>query len=132
MTNIKLSEFAGGAVDERFNLELQEVLKNINDLNTDPTKKRKITITVTMTGNDDRDLSSVLVEAKTVLVPAMGISSTLILDHDEKGKPVAAELKSGIRGQSFISEDGEILDDKGQAVLTDEDIKQSSKLINFK
>lgn len=132
MTNIKLSDFAGGAVDERFNIELEEVLKNINDLNTDPSKKRKITITVTMTGNDERNLSSVLVEAKTVLVPAMGISSTLLLDHDEKGKPVAAELKSGIPGQSFISEQGEVLDDKGQAVLSDEEIEKSSKVVNFK
>jgi len=132
MNMIKLSEFAGGAVDERFNIELKEVLENMQDLNTDPLKNRSITLKITLKGNADRNLSSVLVDAKSTIVPADGISATLILDRDEKGSPVAAELKSGIPGQSFISDSGEILDDKGQTVMTEEEIRQATKLVNFK
>lgn len=132
MNMINLSEFAGGAVDERFNIELQEVLENMQDLNTDPLKPRTITLKITLKGNDERNLSSVLVDAKTSLVPANGIAATLLLDHDKSGKPVAAELKSGIPGQSFISDNGEVLDDKGKAVMTDEEIQKVSKVVNFK
>lgn len=132
MNMINLSEFAGGAVDERFNIELQEVLENMQNLNTDPLKARTITLKITLKGNADRNLSDVLVDAKTSLVPANGISATLMLDRDKKGKAVAAELKSGIPGQSFISDNGDVLDDKGKAVLSDEEIKKSSKVVNFK
>lgn len=40
-----LSEMSNGAVNERFNYELQKVVENICDPNTDPKKKRKITLT---------------------------------------------------------------------------------------
>lgn len=132
MNMINLSEFAGGAVDERFNIELQEVLENMQNLNTDPLKARTITLKITLKGNSDRNLASAVVDAKSSLVPANGISSTLILDQDKKGNPVAAELKSGIPGQSFISDKGEVLDDKGNTIMTNEEIKQASKVVNFK
>ena len=124
--NINLSEFADGAVDERFNHELQKVLENLADLNTDPLKARKITLTMTLKGSEQRNISNVSVEAKTTLAPAIGIESTLLLDYDDKGKPVAAELKSGIPGQSFISTDGEVLDDKGKPV-----VEESTNLVKF-
>lgn len=41
-----LSEMSNGAVNERFNYELQKVVENICDPNTDPKKKRKITLTM--------------------------------------------------------------------------------------
>lgn len=37
-----IMEFNGGAILERIDLELDKVLKNIADLNTDPVKPRKI------------------------------------------------------------------------------------------
>ena len=39
-----IMEFNGGAILERIDLELDKVLKNIADLNTDPVKPRKIKI----------------------------------------------------------------------------------------
>lgn len=132
MNMIKLSDFAEGAVDERFNIELQEVLENMQDLNTDPLKNRSITLKITLKGNADRNLSSVVVDAKTSLVPADGISTTLILDHDEKGQPVAAELKSGVRGQSFFNDNGEVLNDKGEVLPSEVTAEEVSKIVNFK
>lgn len=129
MNMVNLSTFAEGAVDERFNIELAKVLENLQDLNTDPLKTRKITLTITMKGSEQRNLANVSVDAKTALAPAIGIESTLLLDYDKEGKPVAAELKSGIPGQSFISDQGEVLDDKGKPVV---DSEKTEKVVQFR
>lgn len=115
MTNIKLSDFAGGAVDERFNLELSKALENIADLNTDPLKARKITLTITLKGNEERDIAGVEVTGKTTIVPANGVSARIMLGS-ENGKLVANELKSGVPGQMFVDDNGDVLDDKGDPV----------------
>jgi hypothetical protein len=62
---VDLNTFADGAVAERFNLELQKVLENFADLNTDPTAKRKINLVVTLSGDDARDVIITHVQAKT-------------------------------------------------------------------
>ena len=127
---VELSKLANGAVDERLNIELQKVLENIQDENTDGTATRKITLSITLKPNKERSLANVSVQAKTTLAPATGIGSVLILDVDGKGNAVAAELKSGAPGQSYFNDDGEVLNDKGKPVLV-EDPKQN-KVLGFK
>lgn len=129
MNTIELSGIADGAVDERFNLELEKVIQNLQDLNTDPTKTRKIVLTATFKGNAERDLVNVDVQAKTTLAPAVGVTTRIMIGNDEKGKPIANELKSGVPGQMFVSEDGEVLDDKGEPVPSS---VESSNVVNFK
>ena len=114
---IDLSGLADGAVSERFQLELQRVLENIADPNTDPKKARTLTLTLTLRGNELRDIASVNIVAKTKLAPARDVEAHLLIDQDSKGRIVAAELKSGAKGQMYISEDGEVLDDRGQNVV---------------
>ncbi len=114
---IDLSGLADGAVSERFQLELQRVLENIADPNTDPKKARTLTLTLTLRGNELRDIASVSIVAKTKLAPARDVEAHLLIDQDSKGHIVAAELKSGAKGQMYISEDGEVLDDRGQNVV---------------
>lgn len=68
--NINLSEFNNGAVQEKFERALAEVVSNISNPNTDSKKKRKITITLTMAPiNDNRDTLATDVEVKTALAP---------------------------------------------------------------
>jgi hypothetical protein len=50
---INLTEFADGAVAERVNIELQKVLENLTDPNTDPKKVRTITVEISMKGEID-------------------------------------------------------------------------------
>lgn len=114
---IDLNNFANGAVAERFNLELQKVLENIADPNTDPKKARKLVLTVKVSGNENRDIADVEVEAKLTLAPAKPIESKLVIDRDNKGKIIGAELKSGVKGQTFIDDDGDISDDKGNKII---------------
>ena len=113
---LNLSEMAQGAFMEQFNIELNKVLTNIADPNTDPKKPRKITLTATLKANEERELATFEVQSKAALVPVRPVSTTIIIDKDSEGKVVAAELKSGIRGQTFIDEDGKVKDDKGKVV----------------
>lgn len=114
---IDLSTFANGAVAERFDLELKKVLENISDPNTDAKKARKLTLTVTLKADDERDIAFVDVVAKSALAPAKGIETKIILDTDSNGKITGAELKSGIKDQAFIDDDGDISDDKGNKIV---------------
>lgn len=114
---VDLNNFANGAVAERFNLELLKLLENIADPNTDPKKARKLVLTVKVSGNENRDIADVEVEAKLTLAPAKPIESKLVIDRDNKGKIIGAELKSGVKGQTFIDDDGDISDDKGNKII---------------
>ncbi|MFC4768712.1 replication terminator protein [Effusibacillus consociatus] len=114
---IDLTNFADGAVAERFNLELKKVLENIADPNTDPKKARKITLTVTVKADEKRDIANVSIQTKTVVAPAREIETKIVMDYDNTGSVVGAELKSGVKGQMFIDADGEVADDKGNKVV---------------
>jgi hypothetical protein len=121
---IDLTQFADGAVAERFNQELIKVLENIADPNTDPKKARKLTLTVSIAGNEKRDIATVGIQAKITLAPAKQIETQIIMDYDNKGRVTGAELKSGIKGQTYVDmETGEIADDRGNKIIN---LKQQS------
>jgi hypothetical protein len=121
---INLTQFADGAVAERFNQELIKVLENIADPNTDPKKVRKLTLTVSIAGNEKRDIATVGIQAKVTLSPAKQIETQIIMDYDNRGRVTGAELKSGIKGQTYVDvETGEIADDRGNKIIN---LKQQS------
>lgn len=120
---IDLNTFAEGGLSERFNQELQKILENIADPNTDATKARKLTITVTLNADEKRDVIFTKVVAKSTFVPSKQIESKLIMDLDSKGKVTGAELKSGIKGQTYMDEQGDIADDQGNKIIN---LKQQS------
>jgi hypothetical protein len=122
--SIDLTNFADGSVAEKFNQELQKVLENIADPNTDPKKVRKLTLTVKVAGNDKREVLDVQVEAKSALVPAKAIETKLIMDYDNTGRVTGAELKSGIKGQTFLDPEGDVSDDVGNKIIN---LKQQSR-----
>lgn len=117
MSTIDLTEFADGAVAERFNIELNKVLENIADPNTDPKKVRKVTLTVSLKADDKRDIASVGIVAKSTIVPAKDIETKIVLDYDNRGKIIGQELKSGIKGQTFVDEDGDVSTDTGEKII---------------
>lgn len=119
---IDLNTFADGAVAEQFNRELRKVLENIADPNTDAKKSRRLTLTVTFKGDEQRDLATVHAQAKATLVPAKGVEAKIVMDYDSDGRVTGAELKSGIKGQTFITDEGEIAEDNGKVI----DFKQTN------
>lgn len=114
---INLNEFAEGAFAERVNNALKEVYANIADLNTDPTKKRKVTISMTLSADEQRDLAMVDISVKTTLTPARSIGSKIVIDVDFEGNAVGQELKSSMPGQMMITESGDIADDVGVPIV---------------
>ncbi|WP_429975488.1 hypothetical protein [Enterococcus sp. DIV0086] len=128
--NVALSELSEGALQERFEFELGQVIKNINDLNTDPSKKRKITIELTILSDEYREDVVIDFSVKSKLVPRTGAISRVIIGETDTGNPVANELKSGQRGQLYFDpEDSELKDDKGMPIS---EIEETEKIKKFK
>lgn len=97
---INLEEFAGGAFAEKINTEMERILKNINDPNTDAKKARKVTINITFKPNESRNLAQVSIETKTSLAPVIPTETNIIIDKDLKsGRVIAAEIGNQAAGQ---------------------------------
>lgn len=108
---LSFSTLAGGGVEEKLQYALDEVAVNIADPNTDPKKARKITMTLTFKPNEQRTIANVDIDVKATLAAPMGISTTLMIDQDEKGRIVAQEIPYGKDpNQGFIDyETGEVI-----------------------
>ena len=123
--NTNLSELADGALQERFDHAVAQVTENILDINTDQTKKRKITITLTIASLDDiRDQMVMSAEVKTTLAPRDPVGTRVLIEGN--GQDVFAnELKSGQKGQMFFDPaDSRLKDDQGKPV---EEIEKEEK-----
>ncbi|QOY37067.1 replication terminator protein [Anaerobacillus isosaccharinicus] len=113
---VDLNSLANGAVAERINMELQKILENINDPNTDPKKARKLTVSLTIKGDENRDLATVTVQAKSTFAPAKDVETIIVMDYDSKGQVTGKELKSGVKGQTFFDEEG-VYEDTGEKII---------------
>ena len=120
---VDLNDFANGALAARFNEEFRKVLENIQDPNTKAKTSRKITISLSFQADDDRELAIVDIQAKSTLVNRAGVSTKVLIDRDNEGKVVGKELKSGVKGQTYLEEDG-LYEDTGEKII---DFKQSQK-----
>lgn len=113
---VTIGTLAGGAVQERFEIELQKVLQNIMDPNTDWKKKRTITLSVTFDPTEERSFSTINCAVKSTLAPQKLVSSGLFIGKDGKGRALAAEVVKQTPGQIFIEPNtGEIIDLKRNA-----------------
>ena len=109
---INLETFAEGALAEKINMALKEVLGNIADPNTDFKKKRKLTLEMTFTSGEDRELAEVSILTKTKLAPNKPVATKIIIGTDGKGGILASEFKKQVPGQSTMrvdEETGEVL-----------------------
>lgn len=130
---VLLSELNEGGLQERFDFELEQVTKNILDPNTDPDKKRKITIDITVLSDEYREDMVFDCQIKSKLAPRENVSSRVLIGKNAKGEVVTNELKSGQRGQMYFDpEDSELKDDKGTPVTEIEKIKETDKIKKFK
>ena len=77
-------------MQERFDAAVEDVLENINDINTEGKKQRKISIDITFKPQDkDRFIHDVAFSVKTGLQPKETISETMFSYAD----PVTGEMK---------------------------------------
>lgn len=123
---INLERFAGGALTEKFNVGLREVLENISNLNTDPKKKRKMTVELTFSPDEERELSMVDIVVKTKLAPNMPVATKLLIDKDGNGGIIASEYRNQVKGQQYMKFD----EDTGEVVTNEENVDtQGIKII---
>lgn len=82
---VNLANIGNGAAMERFDFELTKVMSNIKDVNTDPEKKRSITLTVTFIPHGDRSGMQTVIDctSKLASVPAYQAGAMFIIRNDE-------------------------------------------------
>ena len=96
--SLSIANLARGAVLEQFEIEVQHVLNNISDPNYPAGKKRKITITLEIVPNEDRDRANITCKSKAVLAEPKPIETRIALE-ERNGITHAKEYVSDIPGQ---------------------------------
>lgn len=105
MSKVKLEEFAGGALQEKFDDAMEKVLTNLMDPNTPWKNKRKISVEITFTQNEDRDDTAVNVSVVSKLAPVKPIETKMAIGKDlATGKVFAEEYGKQIRGQMTLDD----------------------------
>lgn len=105
MSKVNLKEFAGGALQEKFDTAMDQVLANMLDPNTPWKNKREINIKVSFEQNEDRDDTSVDVSVVTKLAAAKSIGTRMAIGKDiNTGKLYAEEYGSQVRGQMSLDD----------------------------
>ena len=91
---LRAESMAGGALLEALDYALEETLANVLDPNTDAKKPRKITATITIKPDANRDMGALSFEVKTGLASPTPVETSIIIDRDKaSGKAVGAELR---------------------------------------
>ena len=101
-----LLQMAKGAIQERVDYEVTRVVDNLLDMNTEAKAKRKVTLTITMTADDDRRVVKVEASAKSTLAPVTPIGTSLVITADGNGEMMLAEIIPQVPGQ--VSMDGAV------------------------
>ncbi|AYG01692.1 replication terminator protein [Lactococcus allomyrinae] len=132
--NLNLDKLAQGGVQELFDMNVKKILENIQDLNTEPKLKRKMTITIDFIPDETRSMITLGSQVKVGLAPTKGVATVVLTGRNNDGELEANELQSGVPGQTYIDmETGELMSDIGEK-LSDEqakptviDLQQSKK-----
>lgn len=92
-------EMAMGAIAEITDYEVERVVANIMDPNTNATAKRKITITLTFAPDDYRQQIGMDAQAKTTLAPIQPVRTSLCITKARDGSLLLAEMTPQVPGQ---------------------------------
>lgn len=90
MKSVTLDTIGGGALAEMFAAELNRVIANIDDPNTDTKTKRQITIAVSFSPNRDRDKVKVDLKVGSKLAGIQTVETDIYVGR-HLGKLVAVE-----------------------------------------
>lgn len=130
-SSVDLNTLCGGAFAEKVNEALVQVGENIQNMNTDATKKRKITITLTFAPNKTRQLVSTQIGVTTTLAATEAIDTQMIMGVNMRtGQLEIAEYDGQIRGQMSLDDLAENQEDEPQEDQEPE--KQAGKPIDLK
>lgn len=100
-----LLQMAKGAIQERVDYEVTRVVDNLLDMNTEAKAKRKVTLNIVMTTDDDRRVVKVEASAKSTLAPVTPIGTSLVITADKNGEMMLAEIIPQVPGQMSLTGD---------------------------
>lgn len=105
MEHFNLEELCNGQFTEQVNREIERVMENIYDPNTDAKTARKITIVIGFKPNEQRNFIATGVQAKSTLAPQLGAVTAISMGKNLKtGKIEACEIGNQIPGQMSVQE----------------------------
>jgi hypothetical protein len=93
---------AQGAIKARVDKEMPEIIKNIMDVNTKATAKRKLQLTLEFTPDEDRNQVIVKCVVKKTLEPTNPVMTTLYVRKTGEDSIQAVEATAQIPGQQAI------------------------------
>ncbi len=115
--DFNIAELQEGAVQEKIEKEVERIMSNVLDLDTDATKKRKLTITIDFIPDENRQVLSLDAQVKSTLAPQVSIGTTMLAGRNmDTGFIEARELKSHAPGQTYIDDDGDLKTDVGDQI----------------
>lgn len=128
-SSVDLNTLCGGAFAEKVNEALVQVGENIQNMNTDATKKRKITLT--FAPNKTRQLVSTQIGVTTTLAATEAIDTQTIMGVNMRtGQLEIAEYDGQIRGQMSLDDLAENQEDEPQEAQEPE--KPAGKPLDLK
>jgi hypothetical protein len=106
MDKVSIMDMANGAIKERVDYEVGAIIANILDPNTKADAARKITVTLTLKPDCDRQVVSVSAVSKSTPCPTSAIQTSLFITTlPGTGEMVVGEMVPNIPGQLGL--DGE-------------------------
>lgn len=126
MKHINIEQFSNGELTQQINREMEAVARNISDPNTEAKTTRKITVTITMKPNEQRDFITTSITTKSTLAPTLGAVTALAVGKNLKtGEIEVGEIGNQIPGQMSMADvepqqpAGPVQEIDGKAVDTD-------------
>lgn len=131
--DINILQLAQGAVQEKLDREFEKVFENIQDPNVKATAKRTITLKIDLVPDDVRQVVKTNVTATSKLAPTEPVATTILTGKDLNTNRIEAhELQSGVPGQTYIDEKGDLRTDTGDPVdVIEKETKKKSKVIDL-
>lgn len=105
MELLNLQDIAGGALHEKVNVAMKEVLDNMHDKNTPWKNKRRIFIELAFSQNEDRDDATVELSVKTKTAPVSPVVTRMSIGKDlATGENYAEEYGKQVKGQMSLDD----------------------------
>lgn len=104
--SVSVDRLAGGDLVPRLNDALQKLAENVLDPSTKATAPRKITLTITMKPDDNRDMGSVELGIAVKLAAPKPAKTTVFINQNRDGSVVLSERDTR-QADIFDSAEGE-------------------------
>lgn len=133
---ITFDDFCGGAVKEKLNIAMKEVIDNMLDPNTPWKKNREVNVKFVFQQNEDRDDLSATVQVTTKTAPVSGVETRMCIGKDIRtGQVYAHEYGKQVKGQLSFEDLPAVDTEKvivGEDVVDTETGEVTGRVVDFR